>query len=514
MKRLFAMLIALMLLSSFAFTLTSCDDDGEGGSEDGGAGGETGGGQGEDNGKRTYTVQLKKPDGTGAPDVVVKLMKDGAQVTLARVDSDGKVSFTVDRGEYTLELMFVTGVVYGYDESALRISADSTETVIDFYDIPKGSDYEEGMNGVKAGHYLVDLNAEGLTYLIFSAEERGVYELYAADGDSLLDIGYYGGSPHYIFEENQAQKVDGKIYLEIRKMNLKSDTMEATPYIIGIKGEGKESCLLHIVKTDRELEYTPQEMDWIDYTPATAPTAQQIGYDNIKVVTTDLDITNPALTVVKGSDGYYHLDNVNGPIVYVRLSVASPYIAALSDVNEAGQLCRYFYEGETFIRKEHYGVAMNSYIAAADAKSGLYPLDDTLKYIIQNTGEHLGWWNESAMNYIFSEVDEAKDVAWLFPCCTIVTVSMGGAGSDPIIIGEEGKLLMSAGESVKMTYTAAAGESVVFSALPSGSYITVGEDTYTAKDGKITVNFEVGVNELVLSVEDGSNVVIKYKLGE
>ena len=517
MKKISVILLALLLLISSAFLMTSCNGD-ESGDENGGENGTNTEGDGGNAGnegstEKTYTVKLLKPDGTGAADVVVKLMKDGAQVALKRVDGNGVVSFDAERGDYTLELIMMGTLNYAYDASALKIDADSTETVINFYDAPSDSKYEDGMKGVTAGHYLVKLNPEGMTYFIFTAKERGEYELYSSVGDSLLDIGYYG-SPHYIFESNNAPKQDGKIYIEVRKMNLESDTMEATPYLIGVRGDGATEAYIHIVKTDKQLEYTPQEIDWIDYTPSKAPTPQKIGFDNIEVVTSDLDITNPALTVVKGADGYYHLDNVDGPIVYVRITVPSAYIAAFKDVNESGQLCRYFYDGETFIKREHYGVAMNAYIAASDTKTGLYPLDDGLKYIIQNTGEHLGWWNEGAMNYLFSELDEACDVAWLFPCCTIETVSVGGIGTSPIIIGETGELLMSAGETVKLTYTAAAGESVVFTGLPADSEIVFGENTYGAENGKVTIFFEAGVNELTLSVGEGEKLIIKYKLSE
>ncbi|MBQ8529412.1 MAG: hypothetical protein IJ459_06720 [Clostridia bacterium] len=517
MKKISAILLALSLLISSAFLMTSCGDDGEGGNENGGSenGGDGGGANTGNEGstKKTYTVKLLKPDGTGCADVVVKLMKDGAQVAIKRVDGNGVAVFDAERGDYTLELITVGTLSYTYNESALKIDADSTETVINFYDAPADSEYEDGMKGVTAGHYLVKLNPEGMTYFIFTAKERGEYELYSSVGDSLLDIGYYG-SPHYIFEENNAPKQDGKIYLEIRKMNLESDTMEATPYLIGVKGEGATEAYIHIAKTDKVLEYTPQEMEWIDYTPSKAPTPQKIGFDNIDVVTSDLDITNPALTVVKGEDGYYHLNNASGPIVYVKITVDSPYIAAFKNINESGQFCRYFYEDGAFVKKEHYGIAMNAYIAASDTKTGLYPLDDGLKYIIQNTGEHLGWWNEGAMNYLFSELEEACDVAWLFACCTIETVSVGGIGTSPIIIGEAGELLMSAGETVKLTYTAAAGESVVFTGLPADSEIVFGEDTYRAENGKVTIFFEAGVNELTLSVGEGEKLIIKYKLSE
>ena len=496
--------MATLLLFSTALLITSCGGDESG--DGNGAGGQ------DNSGPMTYTVKLVNPDGTGAQNIVVQVLKDGAQVTLARVDTEGKVSFTLDKGDYELGLILVgAGAECTYDPDSLKISADSAETVIQFYNAPGGAS-GDSFKSVSAGHYFVELGSDEFTYFIFTAEQRGIYELYAEADGQLLDIGYYG-SPLNPLSYNLADKADGKISLTIRKMNLASDTMAATPYLIGIKGAGADSAILHIVRTDAVLEYTPQESEWIDYTPTKAPTPQLIGYDNVDATLTDLDITNPDLRVVLGSDGYYHLDSADGPLVYVRISISSMYIASFKDINEAGQLCRYFYDGDAFLRKEHYVVAMNAYIAAADVKTGLYPLDEGLKYIIQNTGEHLGWWKENSMNYIFYDVNEVRENAWLFACCTAELSKTGADSSSPITMNEEGKLRMSAGETVYMTYTAAAGESVTFSALPEGASVTVNGTTVTPTAGKVTVTFAAGVNSISITLGDGdSDSVIKYKL--
>ena len=503
MKKLFAILMALMLLVSSMLLMTSCNGD---------KGGDEGGGGNEPT-TATYTVRLVNPDGSAAENVVVKLMKGDAQVTLARVDAEGKVSFTVDKGDYTVELIPVGEFNYSYDRSSLNIAADSNGTVINLYDTPVG--YEGGMRGVSAGHYIVNLGSDELTYFVFTGKARGEYELYATDLDgNPLDIGYYG-APINPLAYNIGEIREGKMYIEIRNMNLASDTMEATPYLIGIKGAGAEQGFLHVVKTDTELEFNAQEINWIDRIPyEKPPVTQQIGYDNVDVRFTNLDITDPSLTVVKGADGYYHLGTADGPVVYMRITTASPYIAPFKDINESGQLCRYFYEDGKFKYKEHYGVAMNAYIAAADVKSGVYPLDEGLKYIVQNTGEYLGWWNESAMNYLFTEVNEVTENAWLFACCIIETEKVGADSSAPVIVGDEGKLLLSAGDTVYLTYTAAAGETVTLSGVPEGAYVTVGEQTLTPANGKITVIFVSGVNNFSITYTgEGGDVVVSYTLG-
>jgi len=55
----------------------------------------------------------------------------------------------------------------------------------------------------------------------------------------------------------------------------------------------------------------------------------------------------------------------------------------------------------------------------------VYPLTKDLQYIIQNHGDHQGWWNVNGPNYLFK--DESGniipgvniDIAWLFMCCYV-----------------------------------------------------------------------------------------------
>ena len=59
-----------------------------------------------------------------------------------------------------------------------------------------------------------------------------------------------------------------------------------------------------------------------------------------------------------------------------------------------------------------------------DEQTGLYPLTEDLKYIIQTNGNYQGWWEVDG-NYIFRDESGAEilgidpETAWLFMCCYI-----------------------------------------------------------------------------------------------
>ena len=123
--------------------------------------------------------------------------------------------------------------------------------------------------------------------------------------------------------------------------------------------------------------------------------------------------------------GFYHLDSENGPLVLVRLgkNAEVQYLDPYETILEHTGVNRYFYDdsGE-FLRKENYADCLMTYIGCVDKDTGLYPLTEDLMYIIQNSGEHNGWWDPEK-NYIFLNTAGEQipginaDIAWLFMCC-------------------------------------------------------------------------------------------------
>ena len=70
---------------------------------------------------------------------------------------------------------------------------------------------------------------------------------------------------------------------------------------------------------------------------------------------------------------------------------------------------------------------LREYIEHIDEATGLYPLTEDLKYILQQRGDYAGWWNPGSGIYLF--VDENRvpldgvnhEIAWLFMCCYVAS---------------------------------------------------------------------------------------------
>ena len=130
--------------------------------------------------------------------------------------------------------------------------------------------------------------------------------------------------------------------------------------------------------------------------------------------------------VLNEQDGFYHLNTADGPLVLVYLGVnASPkYLVSFETVLERSGVSKYFYDDNgDFVKRESYDDCLRAYIANVDEDTGLYPLTEDLKYIIQSRGEHSGWWGDNDALYLFKDENNNKipdinaEIAWLFMCC-------------------------------------------------------------------------------------------------
>jgi len=128
------------------------------------------------------------------------------------------------------------------------------------------------------------------------------------------------------------------------------------------------------------------------------------------------------------TDKTYHLNTADGPQVLVRLGAKAEvkYLASFETVLERSGVSKYFYdENGEFIKKESYSECLLKYIENVDEESGMYPLTEDLKYIIQSRGDHSGWWSDDDALYLFKNENGEKvpginaDIAWLFMCCYI-----------------------------------------------------------------------------------------------
>ena len=109
------------------------------------------------------------------------------------------------------------------------------------------------------------------------------------------------------------------------------------------------------------------------------------------------------------------------------LNTNAQYISMYSMLGASGvggtNFGKVFYNSDGSIRlKESYNECMMAYINCRNPQTGsaafeVYPLTEDLMYMLKNGGEHMGWWDETKPMYIFSEVNEVTEIAYLFACC-------------------------------------------------------------------------------------------------
>ena len=411
MKRITKVIIAATLLCS-AMVLGAC-------------------GNTEAGGVKEYKVAVK--DALGKPctsGVVVQFYKGDEQAGMQVVNPQtGIATKELEAGDYTVKLQFTDGADgYHYEEEGLKASADKRELDVILAKAltdkgttlyAGGSEYEAHAVGV--GCTYVELTAGERNYFLFTPTEAGTYEFSVADGADAT-IGYYG-APHFVQENNVAEVKDNKFTISIKDSMIGSAESAGTSvFVIGIDAkDGVKSCTVGIERIG-EAQWSVEDEPWIIY-----QATSMISKFTLPAGTTlvDFDVTAPTYTLVYNEfDGYYHLNSEEGPLVYVNLTEDSAYLASFKNILDRSGVVKYFFDEKgDFVKKESYSECLLKYIENVDEETGVYPLTEDLKYIIQSRGEYVGWWNPTSSQFIFKDpmgnamAGLNAENAWLFMCC-------------------------------------------------------------------------------------------------
>ena len=412
----------LALLLCFATVLGACGGSGESSQETAAAT--------EASNEATYKVTVA--DAIGNPyttGVVVMFLKDGAQFAMQAVDANGVAAKTMEKGEYTVELVFTGDEnAYYYDSEALTLTADKTELTVTLANAISGEastlvagDKESQAYHVTSGCTYVTLTPGERNYFLFTPTEAGTYEFSVSDNGAA--IGYYG-APHFVQQVSAVDVVDNKFTLSIRADSISAEGA-TTVLVIGIDAGEVTQCMLTINRIG-DPEWSISDEPYIIYEPTvelaayTLPAGANLGEF-------DLTAASDAYNLVfNEADGFYHLDSADGPLVLVRLGKNSAYLDCYKTIVEHTGIKSYFFDdnGE-FLKKEDYTECVMKYLEYMDEENGVYPLTEDLKYIIQNHGTHSEWWDTDGSNYLFVDQNGTpvpginSEIAWLFMCCYI-----------------------------------------------------------------------------------------------
>jgi hypothetical protein len=392
-------------------------------------------------GNAFYKVTLI--DGLGNPcgdKMLVTFMKDGQKVSMVKVDAHGVALKELPAGDYTVVVSSTNSELkFYYEAESATLTAEKTETEIVL--VSEQGAVFQGINAyapggdemlpydayaVGAGCTHVYLTAGDRSYFLFAPTEAGTYEL-SVNGDAAT-LGIYGASVHFIQSSSTLDVVDNKITLSINSGMIGTGETGTTVYVIGLDSvNGAEDAVLNIIRTG-DAAWTIEQEPWIPYNPKmpVSPFALEPG---ITLKEFDLTASTDAYNLVKDADGYYHLNSVDGPRVYVQLEEALYGISMLAMVGEIvfqdGELIptgtapfRYMYNnGKDDFFKEDYTDAMRKYVTNRCEYTGVYPLTEDLAYILPMGMKNIGWLREETSNFLFRDLEGFnEELGWLFLC--------------------------------------------------------------------------------------------------
>lgn len=410
-KRYTASVLALLLLVSMV--LAGCGGSGSGETTP----------AADNDGNVEYRVVLTDALGNTYSDgIIVKFLQAGQEIAMQVVGEDGTAVKKLPAGEYTVELVYTDSeAAYSYDTTAVTVTADAPELTILMSQIAAlesetlyvgSQEYEACRIGL--GCTNVALTEGERTYFLFTPDQAGNYE-FGVEGN-VAAIGYYG-APHFVQSVSAVDVVDNKVQVSVSTGNL------GGTLVIGLDSDAAASCVLTVERIGDAVKTLADE-PWhtyqttVELSPYTLPAGA-------KLQNFDLTAASDAYNLVLNeADGFYHLDTADGPLVLVRLAGELDYMASFKTILDRTGVVKYFYdENDNFVRKENYTDCLLEYIPNADEEAGVYPLTEDLKYIIQQGGDHSGWWEFDGPGYIFLDEGGNKianintEIAWLFMCC-------------------------------------------------------------------------------------------------
>ncbi len=381
----------------------------------------------------TYSVSVK--DALGTPytaGVVVKFLQNGEQVAMQPCDENGVAEKTLAAGEYTVELVFTdTKTSYHYVKEGLTVTKKNPTLDVVMAKTVSGEPTVLGVSGgecdgfaVDEGCTYVELEAGKRNYFLFTPTRAGTYEFSVPEGKDVT-IGYYG-APHYVQENSAAEVVDNKFTVSVSADMIGTGDAGTSVYVIGLDAaDGVTSAVLGVERIGDPAKTLADE-PWTIY-ETTATLADYTLPVGATIEEFDLTASTDTYKLVYNeTDGFYHLNTADGPLVLVRLAEDCDYIACFKTMLDRSEVSKYFFdENGEFIKKESYTECLFEYFDYVDESEGVYPLTEDLKYIIQQRGGYAGWWDAEGHGYIFKDENGNNDltindeIAWLLMCCYV-----------------------------------------------------------------------------------------------
>jgi len=361
--------------------------------------------------KVPYTVTVV--DGYGDPytNVMVRFYAADGTVTTMVVSADGVATATLIRGNYTVELVFQQSDMY-YEKSGLQLTAEVTSTTIVVAPgisgptgqvKPTTSSSTFDAYYIQLGSVYVEMNPQSLTYFLFKPTQTGTYKIYTNKTGAAIENW-----------QTTTQTTPNTSGVENNVFTLEVTELGKT-YVVAIEAAYNVSnAILTVFRLpDCVVDTFPvtPNLPEVPYAPH-LPSYAQIKY---------LDFMG-LFSYYVDAEGYYHLDNEDGPIVLIDL-FSEQYGISIAKLLASGEMAWYRYDEDGYpIYKKDYTECMKAYLAVVEPTKGLYPLTEDLYTMLKDYGDHAGWWDPASDGYLFDKLTGElliPDSAWQFLCCYI-----------------------------------------------------------------------------------------------
>lgn len=375
-----------------------------------------------DGGQILFTVTVVDDLGNPVPGgVIVNFMDGETLAAMQAVGDNGIAEKSLTSGSYSIQLAFTDpNAAYSYDEN-LHVTASQNQLTVSLSGYVSSrplviGDTEYTAYSIGVGITNLKVSTSDRTYFLFLPTQAGTYE-FSAGGDA--QIGYYG-STFFVQENNLGTPSEAGFTVSVAASMITSDGTAAM--VLGV--DSTQENVTVTIERIGDPEKTLEDYEWDVY----RPTVELIDYvlpDNMTVADFDLTAATDAYKLVLNeTDGFYHLNSADGPLVFCKLGVDSAYIDSIETILESSGISCYFYDEDgNFLKKESYSECLLEYVACMDSESGLYPLTEDLVYIIQHRGEFVGWWDPESPSYLFTDeegnpvIGLNHEIAWLFLLC-------------------------------------------------------------------------------------------------
>ena len=446
-------------------------------------------------------------------------------VKMLSANKEGVATVKLNKGDYHFKLSAAAGEgEFYYDSSICTLSATELSKEITIYNVstdkfsifPGRLDREgyeireeEYVPIVDDGANYVTVN--GRSYFVFAPEKIGYYRVSVVNSEGVT-LGYHGDANYVLLESNA--EIENNSF-EFKSFNGSGISRN----VIALNSDVETNAIL-LIEYVRELEKDIPYNDLV----ATESKESSYDYDFLNKVIVDFDITDKNSSVVKGTDGYYHLNTADGPIIMVRITSASKYLASFKDICDKTRLACIEKDADgNVILKESYNDLILTYASKCDS-AGICPLTDELAYVIKKAGQYMGWYegdNTIFVNYTESPsgditsmpiVGIVKENAWLFACCYLEPTKNGGEDTPisikPVVADEEGNLTpylvdVCEGETV---YLKASANGKIEIASFDGLTVMWNNTPCTAMEGVITIN---AASNDIISITADKNCAVK-----